>query len=430
MTAPLQLERSLLRRARDFRLVFLATVGSGVGTWLAVVALTVDVYDRTHSGTWVSALLMADFLPAIVIGLTLGPLVDRLDRRLLMIAADVVRLAVFCALPFADGPYGIVALAGVAGFASGFFRPAVRAGVPNLVRGGDLGTANALLESVDRATTALGPLLGGVIVAASGPNVAYWVNAATFLVSAALLARVRPERLRSETAISRGHWRDLADGFAFVVGVPALLTVLIAWSLVTLANAGVNVSEIVLAKETFSSGTVGFAVLYAGFGVGLVAGTMLTPRLLPRAPLARLYGGAILVMAIGVAAAAAAPDVWVAIPCVAFHGVGNGVAVISNVMLVQRGAPDRLRGRAFTVIMSTNFALLGVGMVAAGPLTNEFGARWVWAGSAVVYAVAAVVAYALASGAQAVPTGEALEEPLLPVIPDPQPGPQEKKPVL
>src|SRR4051794_15521356 len=108
MTAPFELERSLLRHARDFRLVFLATLGSGIGTWLAVVALTVDVYDRTHSGSWVSALLMADFLPAIVIGLTLGPLVDRLDRRLLMIVADLVRLAVFCVLPFTSSPYAIV----------------------------------------------------------------------------------------------------------------------------------------------------------------------------------------------------------------------------------------------------------------------------------------------------------------------------------
>src|SRR3954471_13947318 len=138
MPASLQLERSLLGGARDFRLVFLATVGSGIGTWLAVVALTVDIYDRTHSGTWVSALLMADFLPAIVIGLALGPLVDRVDRRLLMIVADLVRLAVFCALPFAHEPYAIVALAGVAGFASGFFRPAVRAGIPNLVDDADL----------------------------------------------------------------------------------------------------------------------------------------------------------------------------------------------------------------------------------------------------------------------------------------------------
>ena len=86
---------SILSWALDFRLLFLATLGSGFGTYLAAVALSVDVYDRTGSLTWVSALLLVEFLPIIVIGLTLGPLVDRLSRRGLMIASDVVRLGVF-----------------------------------------------------------------------------------------------------------------------------------------------------------------------------------------------------------------------------------------------------------------------------------------------------------------------------------------------
>src|SRR5215203_5459298 len=91
----------LVRRARDFRLLFLAAVGSGLGTRLAVLALMVDVWDRTHSGKWVAALLVTDFVPIIVIGLLLGSFVDRFSRRRLMITSDVLRLGVFCALPFA-----------------------------------------------------------------------------------------------------------------------------------------------------------------------------------------------------------------------------------------------------------------------------------------------------------------------------------------
>src|SRR5262249_36523677 len=77
--------RSLLADGR-FRLLFLATLGSGLGNWLAVIALQVDVYDRTHSGWWVAALLIANILPAVFIGLLLGPLVDSLSRKGLMIA--------------------------------------------------------------------------------------------------------------------------------------------------------------------------------------------------------------------------------------------------------------------------------------------------------------------------------------------------------
>ncbi|MBA3347804.1 MAG: MFS transporter, partial [Actinobacteria bacterium] len=88
----------LLRRAPDYRRLFLVTLASGAGTFLAAIALTVDVFDRTGSGTWVSALLIAEFLPAIVIGFALGPLVDRWSRRRLLIGSDLARLAVFCVL--------------------------------------------------------------------------------------------------------------------------------------------------------------------------------------------------------------------------------------------------------------------------------------------------------------------------------------------
>jgi MFS family permease len=77
-------------------------------------------------------------------------------------------------------------------------------------------------------------------------------------------------------------------------------------------------------------------------------------------------------------------------------GAGNGVAVVTNAVLVQRGAPDRLRGRAFAVVMSLGYAFLGLGMIVAGPLTNAAGAREVWAASAVLLGIAAVFGFVLA----------------------------------
>ena len=94
---------ALLRHSR-FRLLFVATFASGIGNWLAVVALQVDVYDRTHSGWWVGALLVANVLPAVFLGLLLGPVVDRFSRKGLMIGSDLGRLAVFAALPFTSSP--------------------------------------------------------------------------------------------------------------------------------------------------------------------------------------------------------------------------------------------------------------------------------------------------------------------------------------
>ena len=86
--AGLQSRFTLLENSR-FRLLFLATAASSLGNWLAVIALQVDVYDRTHSAWWVGELLIANILPAVFIGLLLGPLVDRLSRKRLMIGSDL-----------------------------------------------------------------------------------------------------------------------------------------------------------------------------------------------------------------------------------------------------------------------------------------------------------------------------------------------------
>jgi MFS family permease len=101
----------LLGREPSFRRLFLATLGSGAGTWLALVALEVDIWVRTQSSIWVAALLIADLIPTFLIGILVGPLIDRLSRRRLMIGSDLVRFGVFAALPFTTSATQIVLLA-------------------------------------------------------------------------------------------------------------------------------------------------------------------------------------------------------------------------------------------------------------------------------------------------------------------------------
>jgi MFS family permease len=356
----------------------------------------VDVFDRTGSGTWVSALLIADFLPIIVIGLFFGPLVDRLSRRRLLIASDLARAALFCLLPFADDPLTIVLLAALVGVATGLFRPAVYAGMPNLVDEEQLPAANSLLQTVENLAWTVGPVLGGVLIAARGPDVAYWINAVTFVLSAALLARIPSVRLQSGVPESRGHWRDIADGIGIVLRSRTLLLVLVTWNVVQLGIAGVNVAEVVLAKVSLESGDIGFGLLLGGSGLGLAIGSFVAGTLIGRIRLTELYAAGIGLMALGYGVAAVSPSIAVAVPAVVLAALGNGAAVVCNALFVQRGAPDELRGRAFTVILSSNYALLGLGMVVAGALTDAFGARWVWGGAALAYLVAAVTALVLA----------------------------------
>jgi MFS family permease len=388
-------QRDVLRASQSFRFLFASTLVSGLGTWLAVVALSVDVWDRTHSGVWVSVLLIADFLPAVAIGLLLGPLVDRLSRKWLLVGADVLRLTAFVLLAFAGRPWQIVALAFLAGVASGFARPAAYAGLPNLVPAETLPRANSLLRTAEQLTITIGTLVGGIVVAASGPDLAYSLNAASFLFSAALLLRIPAGLLQQGRVESHGHWRDVAEGIQAVRGSRALMAVLVSWNLAMLAIALGNVSEVVLAKVSFNAGDFGFGLLWAATGLGAVIGALLAPTWLERRSMTFLYAGAILLMGLADVAAAVSPNVWVAVWCVLLGGVGNATALICNTLLVQRGAPDNVRGRAFTLIMGSNFAVLGVGMAVAGPLVDAVGARWVWGIAGGIAFISALTGYAM-----------------------------------
>jgi MFS family permease len=386
-------------RLPGFRNLFFATLGSSFGTLLAAVALTIDVHDRTDSGLWVGAVLVVEFLPTIAVGLLLGPLLDRLERRSLMIAADALRVGVFVALPFAPNPATVVGLAAVAGLATGFFRPAVYAGIPNLVPDDELPRANALLQTVENVSWAVGPLVGGVLTAAAGPSTPYAINAASFLASMLLLVRIPPRLLQSERALSRGHWRDLRDGFRAALTSPSMRAVLVAWGIASFAIGGSNVATIFLAKDSLSGGDLGYGLLYGATGAGLVLGSFGSAAMLARYGVASVYGGSLVLMAAGSLATAASPDVWVAAVGCLVLGVGDGAAVACNALLVQRGTFDLLRGRALTFVMSVTYVLVGIGQVFSGLFLHREAAQrapWIWGASGGILFVAAVAGGLLA----------------------------------
>jgi MFS family permease len=320
-----------------------------------------------------------------------------------MIAADLARAVVFFLLVFLTRPSEMVALAFVAGLANGFFRPAVYAGVPNLVPEDDLPNANALLSSVENFSWAVGPVLGGLLTAATSPHVAYWINAVSFLASAALIARIPARLLQSATALTRGHWTDLKDGFRAVLESRQLLAVLIAWGIAGLGAGCISVSEVFLAKNTFAAGDFGYGLLFGSIGTGLVIGSFWSSSIQARFGLARTYGGAIALISIGFALAAVSPNVWVAAAFAVVAGVGNGIAIVCNALLVQTGARDAVRGRALTLLMSGTMALQALGTLLAGVLMPSDAARWCWIAAAAVFAVASVVGYFLAREPAATP---------------------------
>jgi MFS family permease len=382
---------SLLRRNAPLRTLVASRLISSAGTWVAYVALTVDVYARTHSSVWVSGVLLADFLPTIVVASLAGSLLDRLPRRSLLVAAELGAALVFVLLPFAPSAAAVVVLAVFAGLASAVYYPTVRAVVPSLVDEADLPRANALSQTVANAGLAVGPAVAGALVAAGGVGSAYALNAVSFVLSAALLTRVR-SATRSATepaAKEQGHWHDVLDGLRTFTDTPALRMVIRVWLLASVGGAAISVGEVFLARDVLHAGTFGFGLLASGSGAGLVAGSLLAPRLLA-GPAARVCRIGLAVAASGFAAAALAPNIWSAAAFVLVGGVGNALLVSAATLLVQREAGEARLGRAFAAFDGAASIATCVGMSGAGIAVAALGARGAWLAAAGLLALAAL----------------------------------------
>jgi MFS family permease len=242
----------------------------------------------------------------------------------------------------------------------------------------------------------VGPILG----AAAGPTIAYAINAVSFVVSIVLIVRIPSRLLQSERALTRGYWRDLVDGFIVTLRSRSMVAVLVAWGIASFGLGAANVSQIFLAKHTFSSGRLGYGFLSGAIGAGLVLGAFFSAQVLERWGVAVSYGAGLTVMGLGLVSAALSPNIWIAGACCVVLGVGNGLAVGCNALLVQRGTFDMMRGRALTFVMSATYLAVAVGEFAGGAFVHEGAAsdvpRWLWGIAGVLLGIAAVAGWAIA----------------------------------
>ena len=197
----------LLRHNRDFRLLYAGTLISLGGDWFLTVALLDLVLSLTGSATLASLMLLCQSLPIFIVTPLAGLVVDRVDRRKLMILVDVIRTGA-CLLPLLARSPALLpfAYAGVIVIAVGssYFEPASQAALPNLVRDDELAPANVLMGSTWGTMLAVGAAIGGAVTMRFGRDVAFVVDAISFLASAAILWRMRA-RFAEERAAGHEH---------------------------------------------------------------------------------------------------------------------------------------------------------------------------------------------------------------------------------
>ena len=373
---------------RGFRNLLLARLISALGTWTAFFAVRIALFNQTNSAWWVSILLFAELVPGVILGIAVGPLIDRWPRKRMMILSDLGGAACFGVLPFVQSPAGICAVSALAGFAAAFFRPGCYASVPNLVKEDAVVAANALLQGAENLATLMGPVIAGVGIALVGPSTVYAMNAISFLVSALLLVRIG-SRLQSSLVarIGRTHWREVKTGLALVRNDQHLSSIFLIWSWATLAYTGINVAEIVLTTDAYGAGNVGFGIFVAFSAAGILIGNVGAFWFIERLTVYGGYRASFLVTAAGVAICAVSPNLAIGCIGAVIFGIGNGIGLVCNVTLIQQVVSDERRGQIFAVLGSLvqTFTLLGT--LAAGPITVAVGPRWMWGISAALLVV-------------------------------------------
>jgi MFS family permease len=350
---------AVLRRNRNFRLLYIGQTISQLGDWFNAVAVFALLLDLTGSATAVAWMMIVQFLPVALVGPLAGVVVDRVDRRRLMIVTDLLRGCLILALLVIRRREEVwvayVVMALTVG-AQAFFEPARTATIPNVTEPDELLTANALSSATWSAMLAIGASIGGVVTAVAGRNVAFTVNALSFYASAFFIARTRYDSTpapgpRRPGLLALTGVTDLIEGIRYVrqrSHVAALMFVKAGWGLA----GGVLLLLTIFGQRVFPLGdgsAAGIGVLYGARGVGAGLGPITLRWILgqDRRRLRRAIGPAFFMVGAFYVALAGAPSLWVAAACVLFAHFGGSILWVFSTVLLQMEVPDRFRGRVF-----------------------------------------------------------------------------------
>src|SRR4051794_17785174 len=366
---------------------------SSLGTGAGYVALVVIAYRRFHSPWAISLVLLADFLPVMLLGPIVGAIVDRWSRRWCAVGADAVRAVAFVGIGLVDGFAATVALAVLAGFGTALFSPSILSALPSLVEKERLPAITSLYGSVTDLGRTIGPLVAGACFPLVGPEVVIVVDGLTFAVSAVVLASLSfGSRVGDEVAAGgRALLREAREGLGATARLPGVRVVLFASSAIVLFAAMLNVAELLLAHD-LHAGASGYAALLGMLGIGVVAGSLTAVRGSSPPELKFRYLGGLAIVGMGLLVLSVVPVYAAALPAFLITGFGNGLVVVHERRLFQLGVPDRLRGRAYAVLDTLASWAFASAFLLSGALIAALGTRQVLAlagaGSLVVWAAA------------------------------------------
>jgi MFS family permease len=389
---------TLLRDLPRFRYLWLSKAISSVGTGVGRIALV--LFAASSGSGAVSLVLICSALPLLA-GPLAGAVADRVDQRRMLAGCEAGQGVIYAIMAVTRPPLpALLPLVTLASLLATFGSPAGKSAVRRLVPPERRSRANGLLSLAMNLQIVAGPAIGGVLAGITGVSAAFGVNAASFAVSALLLAGLGPlappERPAQEAR--PGLLADTMSGLRYARGNPAVRgLVLGTFTFVAFLSVD-NVALVFLVRRALHGSATEYGVIAAAFGVGMVAASVaLTVTGGRRTPAFWLVGGAV-AGAVGTVLTGIAPSAAVACAGQAVAGAGNTADLVGTDTLIQEWVPAHMLGRAFGTVYSGAQLASALSYIVAGPLVALTGARTTFViGGAGGLAGAALLALALRS---------------------------------
>ncbi len=403
----------LLRQNRNYRYLWLGQVVSETGDYFNNIAVFSLVMAVTGSGLVVSGVMLSRAIPAVLAGPAAGVVLDRFDRRRIMLASDLIRAVVALAFIVTiqhPSAWLLYALSGLLMFVSPFFTSGRAAILPAIASPAELHTANSLTQTTQWATLTAGTMLAGFAVARLGFAWAFVLNALSFVFSAYAVWQMRApagfiaERGKEHAPAVR-PWREYVEGLQYIRATPLVFwigMVSVGWAT---GGGAAQILFTLFGEQVFKRGAAGIGTIWGFAGVGLLIGGWLGHVVGRRTGFAG-YKRAISISYITHGAAYVAfsqmGNYGIALAFICLSRVGMAVSSVLNYSQLLRHTPDRFRGRVFSTMESLRWSVMIGSMAAAGIASQYFSPRTIGAAAGILSSFTAV-AWAWADGSGRIP---------------------------
>ena len=361
------------------RLVELSWALTTTAYWVFIVALSLFAYEEGGVAA-VGVVGLIRVLPSVVAAPFAAMLGDRYPRHRVLFLVNIARTALIlaaAAVALLDVHIAaIYVLTALVGLMQSLFRPTQAALLPALARSPEeLTAANLVLTTIESVGIFMGPAIGGIMLALTGTDAVFTASAVAFLLSALLLAGVRPEREPARAPLKTGLFRESFAGFATIARDSRLRLIVGLYGAQTLVAGALNVLIVVMALELLDMGEAGIGFLNSAVGIGGLLGGFAALALLSRNKLASDFAVGLVLWGLPIALIGIFPNTALALVLLGVVGVGVTLVDVAGLTLLQRAVPDEVMTRVFGVVQSVFVGTLGLGAIIAPLLIELFDVR-------------------------------------------------------